>query len=364
MKGIIENTVIGLFRALEASGIRYAVMRNYELFPTLKRDGESSAHTDIDLVVDSRDLDGMRAVLAGIAEEHGWDSLTECDHWAQSAIRHHNIEVFRFQRTRPLEYLQVDVFHGYLLLALPLYDEAGMLEGRVYDLERRLTRVDPIKENIYRLIQIHGLYPGAEQKRARYSATVAAFHASNPDAMEHILTDRFGRFGVPAFEALARNDITQFMRNMRRARLRFILKYALSHPFGILGYIACRFREHVKRFHTRQCGSVVRLAVRGEEQRDLVRGIMNQLVGHSFMDEWSEREAGARTSRKDRAAMEQGAVIIEWADSDRADIDVRHIDDRTELTQTILSVAARQHKPLFQRNSAEIRATAAEAIAR
>jgi hypothetical protein len=358
MKGILENTVIGLFRALEASGIRYAVMRNYELFPTLKRAGESSTHTDLDLVVDSRDLDELRTVLAGIAQKHGWDSLTECDHWAQSAIRHHNIEVFRFQSTQPLEYLQLDVFHGYLLWSLPLYDEAAMLVARIHDAARGLTRIDPIKENMYRLIQIHGLFPGSERKRGRYQAGVVAFRASNRDTFGQALTMQFGRFGVPAVEALESNDMARFVRNMRNARLRFISKYALSHPLRMAAYSACRLREHIKRFHTRQCGSVLRVAVRDDRQRKTVRAIMNELVRNSFMDEWSERESGTRTSRKDRAAMEQGAIIVEWSGFEHANIDARDLDDPAAITDMILRVAARQHKPLFQRAQVEMRVEA------
>jgi hypothetical protein len=363
MRETIENTVIRLFRTLEAEGIRYAVLRNYELFPTLKRAAEASPHTDIDLVVDSRDLDSLRDVMAGIAEEHGWDALNECDHWAQSAARHHNIEVFRFHRTQPLEYLQVDVFHGYVLLGLPLYDEAQMLAGRIHDAARGLTRVDAVKENVYRMIQIHGLYPASERKRARYRAGVLAFRASNRDAMDRALTAQFGRFGVPAADALALDDTRLFMRNMRLGRLRFILKFALRRPFSFMAYQVCRLREHILRFRTRQCGLVLRVSVRDESQRPVVRGVMDELVRNSFMDEWREKEAGARTSKKDHAAMEQGAIVIEWSKPDQADTDLREIDDRTAIADMILRVGARHHKPLFLRDSAEISATAAEATA-
>ena len=236
-----------------------------------------------------------------------------------------------------------------------------MLSGRIHDVARGLSRVDPIKENVYRMIQLHGLYPGSERKRARYQAGVVAFRASNRDSMDAILTDRFGRFGVSAVEALASGDTKRFMRNMRRARWRFILKYALNHPFGILAQIACRFREHIKRFHTRQCGSVLCVRVGDKAEREMVRGIMNELVRHSFMDEWGEREAGSRTSKQDRQAMEQGAIIIEWSESDEADIDAREIDDRTAIAEMILRAAARHHKPLFQQAAAEM---PAEAMAR
>jgi hypothetical protein len=364
MRDILEKTVTSLFRALEASGIRYAVMRNYELFPSLKRAGDSSPHTDIDLVVDSRDLDGLRAILAGIAEEHAWDALSECDHWAQSPVRHHNIEVFRFHRVQPLEYLQVDVFHAYLLWALPFYDEAQILEGRIHDAARCLTRVDPVKENAYRLIQIHGLYPAAERKRARYQAGVLAFRDSNRQTLDSALLAKFGRFGVPAVDALARNDMKRFMRNMRLGRLRFTLKFAQRHPFAIAAYLVCRLREQVQRFHTRQCGSVLRVSVRDETQRAMVHGIMNELVRNSFMDEWSEKEAGARTSRIDRAAMEQGGIIIEWSTPDCATLDLRNVYDQTLTADMILRAGAGRHKPLFVHKAAEVHVAETEAAAR
>jgi len=79
----IENTVATLFGALERREIRYAVLRNYEMFPALQS-SPGTPHTDIDLVVDSRDLEQFRELLAEIAQDDGWDVLSECDHWTQS----------------------------------------------------------------------------------------------------------------------------------------------------------------------------------------------------------------------------------------------------------------------------------------
>jgi hypothetical protein len=353
----IEKTVVDLFQALERQGIRYAVLRNYEIFPSLRRANDSSPHTDIDLVVDSRDLAEFRTLMAAIAADHGWDALMECDHWTQSRIRHHNIEAFRLHRARPLEYLQVDVFHGLLLWGLPVYDERQMLEGRIYDTARSLARIAPVKENVYRLLQIHGLYPNAQPKRARYQEKALAFRVSNREIYDQNLAATFGRFGVRALEALSRGDIRQFIFNMRLGRTWFALRYAFHNPLRIFYYLGCRLRENIQRFYTRQCGFVLRVSAPDEARRQTLREVMDELVRNSFLEEWLECEAGTRRSFNDHVAMEQGAIIIEWNKADRADIDLRDYKDRSDVVEAILRAGARQHKPLYLRSGAAHRST-------
>jgi hypothetical protein len=353
----IEKTVVDLFQALERQGIRYAALRNYEIFPSLRRANDSSPHTDIDLVVDSRDLAEFRAVMAAIAEDHGWDALMECDHWTQSGIRHHNIEAFRLHRARPLEYLQVDVFHGLLLWALPVYDERRMLEGRIYDTARNLARIDPVKENVYRLLQIHGLYPGAERKRARYRERALAFRASNRAIYDQQLAAMFGPFGVRAIEALSRGDTRQFIFNMRFGRTWFALRFALRNPVRIFFYLGWRLRENLQRFYTRQCGFVLRVSAPDESRRHSLRDVMDELVRHSFLEEWRECKAGTRRSFNDHAAMEQGAIIIEWSKADRADMDLRNYKDRSDIVDAILRAGTHHHKPLYLRSATADRST-------
>jgi len=357
MTASIEKTVVDLFQALERQGIRYAVLRNYEMFPSLLRANDPSPHTDIDLVVDSRDLAEFRAVMAAIAEDHGWDALIECDHWTQSRIRHHHIQAFRLHRTQPLEYLQVDVFHGLLLWGLPVYDERRMLEGRIYDTARRLARIDPVKENLYRLLQIHGLYPSAQRKRTRYQEKALAFRASNREIYDQQLSATFGRFGVRAIEALSRGDIRQFISNMRLGRTWFALWFAIHNPLRIFSYLGWRMRENIQRFYTRQCGFVLRVSAPDESRRQTVREVMDDLVRNSFLDEWREYEAGTRRSFNDHAVMEQGAIIIEWNKADRADMDLRNYKDRSEIVDAILRAGTRHHTPLYLRNRAVDRST-------
>lgn len=363
MSPTIEQSVVKLFQNLELRGIRYAVLRNYELFPSLRRAGDLSPHTDIDLVVDSRQLDLLREVLAKLAHEDGWDGLAECDHWARSDVRHHNIEVFRFHRSRPLEYLQVDVFHSYLLWGLPLFVEGQMLQDSVYDTERGLRRIDPLKENVYRLIQIHGLYPGSERKRNRYRQRVLAFRSSNRQSLDLSLAAVFGRYGMNAIDHLASGNIRGFLRNMFLGRLRFAVRFALRRPLEIPVYFFSRLRENIGRFYTQQCGVLLRVAVRDEGQRQLVREAMNALVDNSFIDEWREYENLKHLSLSDHVAMEQGAIVVEWANAANASLDLRSIEEPLSAVDAIIRVCSARHKVLFTRVHAPVRA-AAEASTR
>lgn len=359
MSAMLEQTVSGLFRSFETRGIRYAVLRNYELLPALAADA-SSPHTDIDLVIDSRDLPLARAAMAEIAEEEGWDALTECDHWAQSSSRHHNIEVFRFIRTRPLQFLQVDVFHGYVLRGLPLYDEAQMLDGRIHDEARGITRIDPLKENAYRLVQILGLYPEAQQKRERYRKRLLEFRAAHRASFDDHLRAIFGAVGVRAADALECGDIPGFLRRMRWARVWFALKFTLRHAFVMPRYIATRVRDQVLRFYARQCGYVLRVRAADARQQQALRRAMDSLVQNSFIDEWFECEAGARRSLHDYRAMEQGAIIVQWTGSQNADIDLARYADIDDITEAVLNKCRSRHKSLFVRKAAKRQSAVAE----
>ena len=364
MNATIEATVMNLFRALEARAIRYAVLRNYECFPALRLPDRSSPHTDIDLVVDSRDLEAFRGLLTGIAEQDGWDSLIECDHWSQSKVRHHNIEVFRFSRSGPLEFLQVDVFHGVLVWGLPAADERRMLEGRIYDSGRRLTRIDPVTENIHRMLQIHGLYPGSDRKRARYREKLIAFRADHRKAFDEGIRSTLTQFGVRAADALERGDTAGFLYNMRLARGLFVLRFSLRHAISALSFFSSRLRENIQRYFTRQCGVALRTAVRNERQRQMVRGILDELVRSSYMDNWSEHEEGERLSLSDHVAMEQGALIIRWVSSGPIDLDFRKMAGRTAMAEAILAIGTKRHRQLYSCPAAQESNSREEALAR
>jgi hypothetical protein len=343
----VETTVKRLFRVLETSKTRYAVLRNYEHFPSLHSPDETCPHTDIDLVVNSRDLDKFRHILSGIAELDGWDALSECDHWAQSPIRHHNIEVFRFYRLDPLDYLQIDVFHGFLIWTLPLFNEQQLLSGRVYDQTRSLTRMDPLKENVFRLFQIAGHYGGSVRKVARYRRGLLAFRADEPELFEHGFRSVLSGLALEAVHALERSDMTTFLHKIRKVRWRFVMISALRDPFVAPIYFICRLIDHAKRFLTRQCGCAIKVYAPLEFQRGILRGLMSELVNYSFIDHWKECDAGMPRSWHDHEIMEQGAIVIEWTGARDAHVDLSAGHDRLTCACAILSFLVARHKRLY-----------------
>jgi hypothetical protein len=273
------TTVTELFRCLEAQGVAYAVLRNYENLPDLKV-SETGSNTDIDLVVASRDLARFREILTSIAKNLNWDALSECDHFTQSPSRHHNIEIFRFYRVEPLEFLQVDVFHGYLNWGLPLMDEADLLEGSRYDPQRRLTRVDPIKENIYRLAQVHALRGSARaaDKIERYRRNVLAARDNHPVEFLASVRRCFGVFGLRAIRALEQNNAGVFGSAMHRAKAYFALRFTLRHPLQTLKFVGQRFLDNRARLKTRQCGTLLKVRAESLEARERFVSMINSLT--------------------------------------------------------------------------------------
>ena len=364
--------VTQLFRELECRGVRYAVLRNYEQLPELARDDDSGATTDIDLVIDSRDLDLWRSIAAEAAREQGWDALVECDHWRQSRVRHHRIEVFQFYRLSPPAFLQVDVFHAYLVLGLPLVDERGLLEGRVPHANGLVVCVDPVKEAAFKLHQVyaHLKTNPAEPKIQRYRRSLAVARESRQQALDEFLQRYFYDFGPAALGCLVRDDLDVFAWNMGRARARFVIEFFLRHPIHAIWSIANRVREHRLRFRTRQCGRLSRAWAPEERHKRLLRQVMNWLARANVVDDWTERAGSKDLSRKERAIMEQGGLVVEWSDRAGAHIDVPANDDFDSLSASIIRLLAARHQTLYrsatflERNTGSLKRQPERAMAR
>jgi hypothetical protein len=342
------QTVAELFRQLEEQRVRYAVLRNYELLPEL-RGGHLERNTDIDLVIDSRDLPRFRKLVTSLAAEFDWDVLTECRHFQRSRARHHNIEIFQFYRLGPLDYLQIDVFHGYLAWGLPLMDEQEMLHGRVHDRTLGLTRIDPAKENAFRVLQIHGL--GQEErtadKRARYRAKIEAFRAGQREKCLTTLRRYLGAFGVEAVNALLAGDTLKFLRAVARGKAYFFARYALRHPVSTLWQVAERFRENRKRFHGDPCGCFLTAHAATDRARCRFQIAMATLMKLNVLDEWVEQDTGNEINARLHNILEQGGIVVQWTDRDRASVIAEPGDDPDEIAVKVLNAYVPRHPALY-----------------
>jgi hypothetical protein len=347
------QTVTELFRRLESEHITYAILRNYEMLPEL-RGGGLTRNTDIDLVVASGELPRVRELLATLAADAGWDVLTECEHFQRSKARHHNIEIFQFYRYAPLDFLQVDVFHGYLTWGLPLMDEKEMLRGRVHDRFRGLTHIDQAKENTFRLIQIHGLGRSArtETKRARYRAKLEAFCQGSEKDFRIFVRRILGPFGVSATAALRSDNQSRFYRTVPLAKAYFFGRYALRHPLSTLWQLKERIRENRTRFHEDPCGCTLLVHSSTESARERFEVAMNALIKLNVLDEWAEEE-GDDCKKRCPQILEQGGIVVRWTDRQSASIVVEPGDDPEEISVNVLRHYISRHRALYSKQTVQ-----------
>jgi len=345
------KTVPELFRRLEAEGITYALPRNYETLPDL-RVSENGSNTDIDLVIASDELPRVRKVLAKLAEDLDWDALSECDHFTRSESRHHNIEIFRFYRVSPLEFLQIDVFHGYVSWGLPVMDEATLIEDRRYDAGRQLTRVNPLKENTYRLVQLHGLRESkrAADKIGRYRGKVLNTFTTQPDNFSASVRRHLGSFGLTAVRKLEENDMAGFSKAMNRVKTWFAIRFALRHPGQTLRFVYQRILDNRSRYKTRQCGTSLKVHAETPEPRERFMALMNSLTKLNAFDGWLVRSDPVDAfTRRERHVMEQGGLVIQWTGPEHADIVLVRGESTESIATKIIARALDRHALLHSR---------------
>jgi hypothetical protein len=314
---------------LEASGIPYAVLRNYERLPDLRTD--RGANTDLDLVVASEEIPHFRQLAATLSREMGWECVTECDHFTQSPIPEHHIEVFRFYRFDPLAFIEVDLFHSYNLLTLPLMNEQQLLDGRIYDAERRLTRIDPLKENVYRLQQIASGHD--RQKNQRYIDRVRSQPAGFRAAVKQYLSWP----GVLALKALLGGHTRAFRLCMRVAAIMFALRAIVRSPVRVARIMLARRRENRLRFYTSPCGVVLPVYADAEGREKLAQAA-RALKTLNVLDDC--------VTHFDRGVLEQGGVVIEWAQPQEARLRVENSDSAASIAEKIGRLLAARHKVL------------------
>jgi hypothetical protein len=343
----VESTVIDLFDRLEESGVRYALMRNHESFPRFDH--------DVDLVMETSALPDLRRLAASVAERHGWDALTECDHWSQSRYRHHNIETLLFYHLEDNACLQVDVFHGFLVWGLPFLDEEELLARRERDAEHRFTRLDPALENLLRMLQIHRLAtsgPGSP-KVERYRNRVVKFFAEQGVPLHDPAFRRLAPFVRRAAASLRSGKMWGYRLQMDLARLAFVARYSSMHPGVAIRLVMVRAVDRARLSYTRQCGFVLLARVEDDSRRALLARALDALVTSNTIRGWTASGATRRSVRwQERKVMEQGGIAVKWADTgDDVAIDLEGCASDEDARRTIVRLLVRRHGSLWRRNT-------------
>lgn len=333
-----QSTVIDFFSRIRAEGIRYAVLRNYELFP-------SFGH-DIDTVVQWSDLPSWRSTAISCAKDHGWSALTECGHWARSSCREHNIHILRFYSAAEPQYLQVDAFHSLLVLGLPLADEETLLRGRVWD-DRGFYKIDEQLECLFRLFQIARLtrWRGAGEKLERYRKRVLLYLETTPG-----LTSVTASIGFPdvsaALSSLRSGDLRSFKIQIDRRKRAWLMQRLASRPLWGAGMTAKRLIDLFS-IWLRPCGFDIRAYAVDERAREPLERVMARLVGANVISAFTS----SSNVRERLRVRERCGVVIRWVSRGSAHFSMDQMADEKSITQVLLNRIVQRHTRLFDQRT-------------
>ena len=345
----VESTITFLFDELHLHEIPYVVLRNHEGLPSLRHSDGSGDITDIDLVIDTRHLLQWRSILKRASEMYDWDVVTECFHWTQSSCPAHHIQVFRFYRLDPLQFIQIDIFHSYLVLGLPIINEQDLLKTPNRN-RHGILCADQRIEAFHVIMKVHWSTKANSPNKIKRYRNRALELWRNP-AVRSYIHQTLGAPGVEAFRSVERNDFQGCSKHVERARRLAFRRHLFSHPVSGLRHIIVRREENVKRYTTGACGRIVNVYATGETARNMFRETLDTFCRCTIFEEWKELSKPGIITRSERSVMEQGGFIVLWCEPDKAHLIVDSASSPESVARSLIELAAAQDSILFRRPS-------------
>jgi len=330
-----DATVIDFFSRMNQDQVEYAVMRNYEAYPNFGH--------DVDLVVRWNDLPRWKEIATDCAVDHGWSVLTECDHWARSSSREHAIHILRFYSVNPRRYLQIDAFHSFLSLGLPLFDEDALLRDRIRD-ERGFYRIDEAVENCIRLFQIAKLagMNGTEEKLVRYGDRALAFWKNTADPAIYAQSFGFPKL-LTALDRLEARDYKIFKKEIDRQKRNWLIQQIQTKPVCAGKMIYDRALDYARLFLLRPCGFNLRAYASDEMRRKVFGHVLRELAGTNMITHFTFK-TGFKECHKVR---ERGGIAVKWVSARSAEFISDQKTDEHKLSGALLKRIIERHPRLF-----------------
>jgi hypothetical protein len=293
---------------MNAEGVEYAILRNYEFFPKFGH--------DIDLVVRWSNLSKWKEIAKSCAVDYEWSTLTECNHWARSSSHEHCVQTLRFYRMPSEEYLEFDAFHALLILGLPFADEDLLLRDRIWD-ERGFYRINARTENLFRLFQIASIstLKGTEEKLMRYRDRALLFWDTSTDLTAFAAST--GLSGIAtAMEFLRSKDFRSFKSQIDRQKKAWWIGWMGAHPLRGIKITFDRLVDYLRLFWLSPCGFRVRVFAGDEGQRRQLEQIMKQFRSTNFIHAFT-----ASSNLRERLwVLERGGIVVDWVPEKRAEV--------------------------------------------
>ena len=304
---MVESTITDLIDALNQRNICYAIARNYETYPKFDH--------DVDLYFDSskRTVGEFEVILENIARRNGWAYIVRFMHAERSACREHNIEVYCLYDLLSQRFLQIDLFHGFLVWGLPLFNSDELLVRREYD--QQFYRIQPAIENLMRLFQINSLIdrPNTREKVQRYRMRVLNYYKLNQQCFMSEVRDKLSTDSDSLLSALLSNNLVQYKNIFQRAKRRLFVKLLMKQPLKSIQYLLNRLIDYLYLYLISPWGGVLDVCCLDKASRQSVLSVLDSLVRAKFIPSYKVCHGFSWLMRfKHAKYLERGGLIVRF----------------------------------------------------
>jgi len=251
-----------------------------------------------------------------------------------------------------LEYLQVDLFRGFLVWGCPLASACEITDLRELHEGGCFHRPDLATENIFRALQINRLLANSESraKIERYRQRLLGYVSQNRTAY----LNQAARIGLPItdeiVDALEAEDFLEFKKLMNKAKRHFMGSKFLRNPVRTARKVLARAGDYYRSYHSTPCGSRALVYAHTGKQKDYVRSALNRMSAAGFITSWTERTGRGMLSINERKILERMGVVLEWVNNieDGKVIVIGEHDEEDRIFERIRSHIIFRHTMIFE----------------
>jgi thymidylate kinase len=236
-----------VFNAMNSSGIRWMVLRNYEGLPYTNRS------KDIDLALPKSDLHRTRSLVNQVLREHGFDRVFNV------SFQYADCNTYFFCNEEGVHSLKLDFLDGFVWRGARIFDFDTMYARRVpYD-----DFFVPDQFDDGYMLWVKPLLTGGIVKD-RYVQDILQCIRDHPGSFLNTLQQSFGpRLAFEVWGLLEKGDLRGTIAYQGRMRRAVWLKAVISNPWETLGSMVGHVWYEVRRRSKRNPGSM--LAVVGPD---------------------------------------------------------------------------------------------------
>jgi hypothetical protein len=341
-KRIVEDTISELINQLDKRKINYAIMRNYENFP--------SVGNDLDLVIDPLKLDEFRKLAIELASQFGWEHLTECSHWSGSKVDAQNINVFRYYRLTPREGFQIDLFHGFLLWGIPLFNANQLLIDRKRDRKDQFYTISELYETVIKIFQIAALIKASSDSKKinRYLDKVKDYYKRENQKLCHFIRTKFNVDDCSVIDMLIDQKFDIFKQKISEIKRLYIYQIFKKQKLELIPIVFNRIIQLANLYFFDPCGFLVKVYGKNSANWDVLKKVLSEFKNSKLLYTYLICKNDYKCSKLNvQKILERGGIVfIEVQSESKSDLNIDNCNEN-DIAEFLYSQLVSNHKKLY-----------------